>query len=98
MVAVGIGIGIGIGVGDGVGVGVGVGVGLCAKPDVVDSTMMRANATAAAIQRTRFSLIACRVSEGCEMQHMATNPEAKGGAQKSNRSGARVPRFVPNCY
>jgi hypothetical protein len=91
-------VGIGIGVGDGVGVGVGVGVGLCAKPDVVDSTMMSANATAAAIQRTRFSLIACRVSEGCEMQHMATNPEAKGGAQKCNRSGARVPRFVPNCY
>ncbi|MEH2690123.1 hypothetical protein DXU04_35250 [Bradyrhizobium diazoefficiens] len=29
---------------------------------------------------------------------MTTNPEANGGAQKCNTSGARMLRFAPNCY
>ncbi|BBO05868.1 hypothetical protein SG09_52180 [Bradyrhizobium ottawaense] len=92
--------GDGIGVGDGVGVGVGVGVGLCAKTgDVADiKTIANAVAIAAATLRTRSSPIVCRVPEGCGVQHMTTNPEANGGAQKCNTRGARMSRFVPNCH
>ncbi|WP_210250770.1 hypothetical protein, partial [Bradyrhizobium hipponense] len=68
-------------------VGVGDGNGLCAKPgvaaDIVTSNA-KAIATAVVIRRTRSSLIVGRVPEGCDGQHMTTNPEAKSGAQKCN--------------
>jgi hypothetical protein len=110
LIAVGIGVGHGVDVGDGVGVGVGVdvgvgdgdavgvGVGVCAKLDVADIIATSANATAAAIRRTRSSLIVGRIRRGCRVQHMTTHPEAKwrpAKIQHERRAGAAICAELP---
>ncbi|WP_165637153.1 hypothetical protein [Bradyrhizobium shewense] len=62
------------------------------------TTIANAVAIAAATLRTRSSPIVCRVPEGCDLQHMTTNPEANGGAQKCNTTRSRMRRFVLNCH
>ncbi|WP_164718697.1 MULTISPECIES: hypothetical protein [Bradyrhizobium] len=62
------------------------------------TTIANAIAIAAATLPTRLRPIVCPVPEGCEVQHMTTNPEAKGGPQKCNTSGSHVWRFGPNCH